>query len=605
MADNASTGTVSNAQISITELNTTPYGVWQRRLNELSSIAETAFKNRSDSYKKLAAEKILRDQNATYLGLLRGENAKNPVLQDIKIQGAESALSGNNFNIHSANRNIALQNKIIDVTEAEKNLAEAQYKLDVNKDPEQTANLTEALWKARDAVTEALLAGDKDVLAAAKNSTLSDEIDPDTVEPITPAGAVAKAQALEEAQALAAGYAALALEIDQQAAAAEQAAVEKLAADIRKSQDIINGQPSKKLRDFQHGRRLFGDNNNELSPKFGTMYHVFFGLSSALNTNPKETLYTLWSDSVKELGMLVKNVDLPSFSIETKDLNAYNQHATVQTGIKYEPINITFHDDSANVVQKFWEDYMRYYYKDLTQADSVYQAHQKHRYAPRQGTNFGYYQASGSVSTRYLDFIDIYSLSLGKYTCYTLINPIIESWKHGTHTAGQYEFLSNAMRVRYELVKYSEGTVKNLESKGFGDLHYDNSQSGLTQGRTKTPSLIQNPNFQIGGSQTLDALIKESVNKYDTTRSIPLGGRLPVNKASTLGSRLSASIRQAGNNLVGAAIGKAENRLRSAVRKAPSVLQPALQNTISYTAQGLASGAFSRPNSNFPQNTPN
>jgi hypothetical protein len=304
--------------------------------------------------------------------------------------------------------------------------------------------------------------------------------------------------------------------------------------------------------------------------------------------------------------MLVKNVDLPSFSIETKDLNAYNQHATVQTGIKYEPINITFHDDSANVVQKFWEDYMRYYYKDLTQADFVYQAHQKNRYASRQGTNFGYYQASVSQgSTRYLDFIDIYSLSLGKYTCYTLINPIIDSWKHGTHTAGQYEFLSNAMRVRYELVRYSEGPVKNLESRGFGDLHYDNSQSGLTQGRTKTPSLIQNPNFQIGGSKTLDALIKESANKYEITRSIPLGGRLPVNKASTLGSRLSASIRQAGNNLVGAAIGKAENRLRSAVRKAPSVLQPALQNTISYTAQGLASGAFSRPNSNFPQNTPN
>ena len=578
------TTTSGNAAV-VTEI--TPYGVWQRRLDELSSIAETAFKNRSDSYEKLAAEKILRDQNATYLGLLRGEDAKDPGSLDTEIALARLFLSKNNDNITDANVNIAKQKRIIAISEAEKTEADAEYFLNVNEDPNETVNLTNAFKKAQAAVKKAMEDGEKGVEAARKNSKLNDEINPDTVAPLTPA--------LE----------ALALEIDQQAAAAEQAAVEKLAADIRKSQDIINGQPSKKLRDFQHGRRLFGDNNNELSPKFGTMYHVFFGLSSALSTTPKETLYTPVLDSVKELGMLVKNVDLPSFSIETKDLNAYNQHATVQTGIKYEPINITFHDDSANVVQKFWEDYMRYYYKDLTQADSVYQAHQKNRYASRQGTNFGYYRASGSVSTRYLDFIDIYSLSLGKYTCYTLINPIIESWKHGTHTAGQYEFLSNAMRVRYELVRYSEGTVENLKSRGFGDLHYDNSQSGLTQVRTKTPPLIQNPNFQIGGSKTLDALIKESANKYETTRSIPLGGRLPVNKASTLGSRLSASIRQAGNNLVGAAIGKAENRLRSAVRKAPSVLQPALQNTISYTAQGLASGAFSRPNSNFPQNTPN
>jgi hypothetical protein len=103
------------------ELDSTPYGVWGRRLNELSSIAETAFKNRSDSYEKLAAEKILRDQNATYLGLLRGENAKNPGSVDtFKIEFAESALSGNNFNIYSSNRNIALQNQIIEVTEAKK-----------------------------------------------------------------------------------------------------------------------------------------------------------------------------------------------------------------------------------------------------------------------------------------------------------------------------------------------------------------------------------------------------------------------------------------------------------------------------------------------------
>ena len=101
------------------------------------------------------------------------------------------------------------------------------------------------------------------------------------------------------------------------------------------------------IKDRQHAARLFVDNNFRLAPKSDWIFHVFFDLDLSLS-NIKDTM------KLVEHGMLVKSVDLPKFSVQAKTFNEYNRPNVVQTKITYNDINITFHDDQANVVRGLW-----------------------------------------------------------------------------------------------------------------------------------------------------------------------------------------------------------------------------------------------------------
>jgi hypothetical protein len=353
--------------------------------------------------------------------------------------------------------------------------------------------------------------------------------------------------------------------------------------------------PDKKVKDFFHGERLFGANQNRLSPKYSFLYHVFF----EINSENDKAMYKPTGDTIREVGMLAKSVELPKFDITTKDLNAYNQHINVQTGIKYNPVKIDFHDDSANVVRNFWEDYMTYYYSDSYNSQAGAAEMSKNRYAFK--SPFWGYAPRGQVS--YLTAVKIYSLSMGRYSLYTLVNPIIDSWNHGIHTAGQNEFIGHSMSLRYEYVRYADGLIADMETDtttvpGFGGIHYDKTTSLLTQDYVRTKGIAR--------SDGLDYPTRDPrLNTFDQAQQFELdpfkrfeGIKPRSPQQSTLGSRLRASILRAGQGIVNSSIIKAQNRLRnvkignSTVNK---ILQPALQNTISQGASGLSNSIFPSP----------
>ena len=62
--------------------------------------------------------------------------------------------------------------------------------------------------------------------------------------------------------------------------------------------------------------------------------------------------------------MLVKSIDLPSYSMQMETKHKYNRKKNVQTRLDYDPINVTFHDDNFGVTTLLWEAYYRYYFKD-------------------------------------------------------------------------------------------------------------------------------------------------------------------------------------------------------------------------------------------------
>jgi len=238
--------------------------------------------------------------------------------------------------------------------------------------------------------------------------------------------------------------------------------------------------PSSKIHNYDHASRLFVDANYQYAPKYAYLFHVKFDFDptyQAPNTN----------DAKLTAGMLVKSVALPKFSVENKIMNAYNRPNIVQNKIKYDPVNISFHDDNADAVLGMWKDYYTYYYRDadyVGNSDALAPEYtMEHKYAnKRQTNNWGYTIRNSGNKQHILNAIRIYSLHSGKFTEYVLINPVITSFQHGEHRTGENNTLEHSMTVSYESIKYYFGTTSQNTVPGFADLHYDKSQSPILSG---------------------------------------------------------------------------------------------------------------------------
>ena len=249
--------------------------------------------------------------------------------------------------------------------------------------------------------------------------------------------------------------------------------------------------PKGNLADWQHGARLYVDDSHRLSPKVKFLYHVSFNI----NSQASSIIPQLTSKHNNELNMLVKSVQLPAYNVQTDVKHQYNRKRVVQKRIDYQPLNITFHDDSFGVTTAMWEAYYRYYFRDgnyaAVQPDGSPDPTKKQFKAPTQfnrGTAFAEtqyrYGFDNDSLEPFFNSITIYQMSRKKYTAFTLVNPIISQWQHDTMDNSASDPVSNSMTVDYETVHYSRGSIGKGGPKGFAQEHYD-----------KTPS----PNSLLGG----------------------------------------------------------------------------------------------------------
>jgi hypothetical protein len=276
------------------------------------------------------------------------------------------------------------------------------------------------------------------------------------------------------------------------------------------------------LRDFRHASQLFTNNNYELSPKYQFLFFVRITLNSNLTRLPK--------DRQLEIGVLAKTVDLPKYTIDVKNFNAYNRPNLVQSKLKYDPINLKFHDDSSDIIREFWYDYYSYYYRDSDYTDALYGA--SHKYQPRMTQDWGYTPLSGKYfddDNQMIKAIDIFSFHQKRFSCYTLQNPIITSFKHGSHAHDGTSLMEHDMSVQFETVNYSKGFVT---PNNFGDmtLHYDLNPSPLTPAGGGTQSIL-------GPGGILDAAtdITQDLKDGNILGAIFKGGRaIQANKNTNL-----------------------------------------------------------------------
>ena len=243
------------------------------------------------------------------------------------------------------------------------------------------------------------------------------------------------------------------------------------------------------IRDYRHAARIFTDDNFRLSPKYGFLFYVEFDFNPLITNISDQSLQYKGTGKgnapARELGMLVKSATLPKFTIDTKTHNAYNRKNIVQNSIKYDPVQISFHDDQSDNVRNFWYDYYSFFFRDPDYADATYNT--PHKYASRPSFDWGYSPRRPTVGTnlngqqayQYIQAIRIYSLYQKNFSEYQLVNPTITAFKHGDHVNGETSLLSHEMTIQYETVKYLTGYTTANNAGGFVDLHYDATPSPI------------------------------------------------------------------------------------------------------------------------------
>lgn len=238
------------------------------------------------------------------------------------------------------------------------------------------------------------------------------------------------------------------------------------------------------MRDYQHADRTYVANNYARMPKIGFLYYVVFNINDAAITDPE------WKQRNKrEVGLLVKKIDLPKFKIQTETLNQYNRKTVVQTKLNYNPVSIDFHDDNSDITTNLWKNYYNYYY-----VDGVYGAIDPNKTIVEQYGNTKYaeqfyaYGLNNFQKNPFFTSIDIYVLHKGRgvqdFTQMTLVNPMVSDWQHDTlNQEENTKVLTNRMIVNYEFVVYKTGKiVKNSTPAGFAQIYYDSTPSPLGVG---------------------------------------------------------------------------------------------------------------------------
>jgi hypothetical protein len=278
-------------------------------------------------------------------------------------------------------------------------------------------------------------------------------------------------------------------------------------------QGLLN--PKGNLGDARHAARLYVDNQFARAPRTKFLYHVAFDIAEPALLSKK------FSDKRKEVSMLVKGADLPRITIDHDIKNQYNRKRVIYKELKYEPLNISFHDDNIGIVNALWAQYLSYYSPERLNPVEAWTDTSFGPYKSIDGEkskwNYGLDRSKGTSSTYYgpdataytkpfFRSITLYTLSRKKFNSYTLINPHIVSWNHGNLDQNSNNGTVEAqMSLVYESILYGTGSViKGKEPTGFADLFYDKTPSPLSIGGGTLSSVFGPGGLLAAGSSIIE-----------------------------------------------------------------------------------------------------
>jgi hypothetical protein len=312
---------------------------------------------------------------------------------------------------------------------------------------------------------------------------------------------------------------------------------------------------------------------------FGQDSHVFyenqplhkFLFAVVLNFNPVSGV----KFDTDRMTLIVKNVDIGGWKIDTEVLNEYNRDRIVHKKMQYDDTTITMHDVADGKALRLAEKYYRYYFGD-----------------GRDAVGFGYDTILIPDSNkRYLiDSIDIFQFQAGKANQTTLMYPKMVSFKHDTADySGIDELMEMSFTFKPEYIKYErkrnipKSILKEMERGGTQEdlaalvdtalytepkkdseqlkreLLDDLANDTRIGTRDSTKSLVGGTAFTTSIANELaegSTTVKASTSSLDsygrlkatTSRKIPSSNQKPLNKTFSLSANKVANVD--GNNTV-------------------------------------------------------
>lgn len=267
-------------------------------------------------------------------------------------------------------------------------------------------------------------------------------------------------------------------------------------------QKILGGTPGKGpviLRDYAHAAKTFRTNGYAYTPKLKFLFHVYFDIN--------QQAYGRGLNTGDNFGLAVKTVKLPSFNPNVETFNQYNRKRLVQTKLKYNTVNITFHDDNRNMMTRLWNAYYTYYFNDGRNFDvfkgkpgaasQAYLDGSGLEQTPVQDYNgrniyddsitgdvaWGYNSGNYYQKIPFFKNITIFGMNQHHFTAYTLINPVISNFSHDSYSYNDGGgIMEMNMDLDYETVVYNEGAIDGNDPSniiaGFGtNDNYDTRPS--------------------------------------------------------------------------------------------------------------------------------
>lgn len=340
------------------------------------------------------------------------------------------------------------------------------------------------------------------------------------------------------------------------------------------------------LRDYTHASKTFRPNSYQYAPKFKFLFHVYFEI------NP--SAYAVGLPQGANFGLAVKSIKLPSYSFDTHQLNQYNRKRIVQTKIKYDPIDINFHDDNGNLIRNMWYNYYTYYYKDAskpvvsisgrqalingtTPNNTNYNNRNIYSQNITGDTDWGYIGETGDTVNGYTEAatgqtkipffknVTIFGFNQHNYVAYTLVNPIINRFAHDTYNYAEGNgTMENTMTLDYETVKYFQGAIDGKEPSnivaGFGvNDHYDRvtspiarpgsqssilGQGGIVDGVGGVIEDLSGPNVNILGA------IQKAGTTYNTLKNMNLKQAIKSEVTTGITNAIMNPLNNTGRNVL-------------------------------------------------------
>lgn len=334
------------------------------------------------------------------------------------------------------------------------------------------------------------------------------------------------------------------------------------------------------LRDYRHAARLFTDANQQFAPKFKFLYHVFFNINQGALVNP--ALVGVYRN---EIGLLVKNTQLPNFEIKTETINQYNRKRNIQTHISYKPITIKFHEDNLGLINQLWQNYYQYHFADMDSAKgsgttpslsnlggmsglsklasaasggvagliggiggmlglgggsggSGGGAYAKNATTKASGAQYGL----KGINASFFNYITISQLGQHKYVSYKLINPTIASWNYeNADYAKGNETSEHTMQLNYEAVVFDSGSISVDSPEGFGKVHYDTGISPNMMATPSTPPQVSATTPVTATNQDNTQNTLQTINNYQNSQSGQLAGAL--SNATSLAAQTTGGLQ--------------------------------------------------------------